>query len=90
MPPRKLIKNTKADESTVNAGKLASSRMKGKHDVKEVQEPVEPEVDVMVLVEEMLKESSEKIAAALQQRQENLIQTLANVDAGSTAKTPKK
>lgn len=86
MPPRKLLKTTKGDENMHSNTKLTSSRnIKGKHDPKESTDNTEPEIDPMVLIEEMLKESNEKILAALQQRQENLSQTLASIDTSSSS-----
>lgn len=92
MPPRKLIKNTKGDESFRSSSKLVSSRTKGKNDSKDGLDNNEPEIDVMAAIEEMLRESNERIAAVLQQRQENLVQTISNVEvpAGSTPKGTKK
>ena len=82
MPPRKMMNKTKDSESNKSSTKMLSGRMgkKNLHEPKEPVEPQEPEIDVQAAIEEMIKESNEKIQAALQQRQEQLIQTISQVD----------
>ena len=84
MPPRKMVpKTTKENENGKSSNKIQSGRgakNKNSHDSKEPVEAVEPEIDVQAEIEEMLRESNEKILAVLQQRQENLCQTISQID----------
>ena len=74
---------------STKANRVMSGRngKKNARDPKE-QELQEPEIDVQAVIEEIIKESNEKIQAALQQRQEQLIQTISQVD--SIANQPVK
>lgn len=85
MPPRKMMPQKGSDLASSRGNtKLGSSRnLKGKnlHESKDnLQEPEEPEIDIKAAIEEMIAESNAKIAAALQARQENLVQIISQTD----------
>ena len=84
------MNKTKDSESNKSSTKLVSGRpgKKNAHDKNEHVENQEPEIDVQAAIEEMIKESNEKIQAVLQQRQEQLFQTISQVD--SVANQPVK
>ena len=78
-----MIPKSKESEAGKSTNKMPSGRggkNKNSHDPKEPVEAVEPEIDVQAEIEEMLRESNEKILAVLQQRQENLYQTISQID----------
>ena len=88
MPPRKLNKQIKDSDSARGKG---SARGKSRHqNQEESHEPQEPEIDMQEVLDEILTECTNRINAAVLQRQENLINLISSIDPGYTTKSNAK
>ena len=93
MPPRKLLPTkptqikTEVDSARGIPSKVISSRNKSKdklsnsnHSEDISSEHKEPEIDIQAAIEEMINESNSKIITIIQQRQENLVNLITQID----------